>query len=150
MSYASYSFYTDTYKGQGISAEEWPRLALQASGFLDYYTMGKAGANAKLKDLKMACCAIAEQYKLINEAQVMACQSIKNSHEAMGTDGGEIQSETVGPHSVSRRSGGDSAKAAQEAARDARGELANIARQYLAGTGLLYRGVGVGCTRRTP
>lgn len=148
MAYASYGFYTGTYKGQAIEQEEWPRLALRASHFLDYYTMGRAKDSAKRKELKMACCALAEQYLVIDQAEAMAHRSLQNGLTAV-EEGGEIQSESVGSWSVSRRGGGESAKAAREAAQSARDGLAGIAWQYLAGTGLLYRGVMTGCTHHT-
>ena len=56
------------------------------------------------------------------------------------TDDGIIASESVGSHSRSFRNGVDGAQAVEAE----RKELANIARQYLMPTGLLYRG-GLSC-----
>lgn len=137
MAYANFCFYANEYYGQAIDEFAFPRLAIRASSYLDYYTKGRAGKNPELKELKMACCALAEQYQVIEQAQALAN---KNISAAMESDGGEVQSETVGSWSKSYRSGGDSAGAAASVAANAQASLAAVARQYLAGTGLLYRG----------
>lgn len=113
MVYADYSFYKNYFLGSAISESDFPRLALRASQFLDYYTLGKSINNPALENLKMACCAVAEAYQVI---------------EKTGEKSG-IASESVGSYSVSYTT--NSA---------AKSELANVARQYLAMTGLLYRG----------
>ena len=110
MFYADYSFYKDAFLGVDISEKDFPRLALRASQFLDYYTRGKAAQNPDLDALKMACCAVAEAYAKVG-----------------GKAG--IKSETVGSYSVSYSDGVDANIA-----------LAAAARQHLANTGLLYRG----------
>ena len=137
MVYADYEYYKDTYLGTAVSKADFPRLALRASSFLDYYTQGRAAKNANLEAVKMCCCALAEQYQIIDSAQKLAQ---KNLDSASVDDGAELQSETVGGWTQSFRSGGDSAVSAAAAAGVAKQELINIARQYLAGTGLLYRG----------
>lgn len=137
MVYANYEFYKATYMGTAIKETDFPRMALRASAFLDYYTQGKAAKNAGLDALKMACCALAEQYQLIDTAQELANKSLSAGAE---TDGTELQSQTVGSWSKSYRSGGDSAASAMAALNTANQRLAEIARQYLAETGLLYRG----------
>ena len=64
----------------------------------------------------------------------------KTGEGASATYAAEVQSETVGSWSRSYRSGGDSARSAAQAAAENRAALLSIARQYLARTGLLYRG----------
>lgn len=137
MAYADYYFYSNEYFGMAIDVVDFDRLAIRASSYLDYYTQGRAAKHPDLIELKMACCALAEQYKIIEQAQALAA---KNLASAMESDGGEVQSETVGSWSKSYRSGGDSAGAAASVASNAQASLAAVARQYLAGTGLLYRG----------
>lgn len=137
MAYADFGFYINKYMGTAIDLPDFDRLALRASSFLDYYTQGRAAKNTDLDALKMACCALAEQYQVIEQAQALAN---KNLSAAMESDGGEVQSETVGSWSKSYRSGGDSAGAAASVAANAQASLAAVARQYLIGTGLLYRG----------
>lgn len=137
MVYATFEYYISAYMGTTISETAFPRFAMRASAFLDYYTQGRAAQNHDLEALKMACCALAEQYQVIEQAQALAN---KNLSAAMESDGGEVQSETVGSWSKSYRSGGDSAGAAASVASNAQASLAAVARQYLAGTWLLYRG----------
>ena len=38
MPYADYNYYTGTFLGDAIAEANFPRLALRASDFLDYYT----------------------------------------------------------------------------------------------------------------
>lgn len=137
MAYADFDFYTNEYYGQAVDEIAFPRLAIRASSYLDYYTQGRAAKNPDLRELKMACCALAEQYQVIEQAKALAN---KNLSAAMESDGGEVQSETVGSWSKSYRSGGDGAGAAAAVAANAQASLAAVARQYLSGTGLIYRG----------
>jgi len=144
MIYADFEYYTGTYLGNAVLEEDFPRLALRASQFLDYYTQGRAEKNADLPAVQMACCALVEQYQAIDQAQRLSGKALRGAIE---TSGQEAKSQTVGPLSVTYSSGGESASAAAAAAKNAREALADIARQYLAGTGLLYRGGG-GCRCR--
>ena len=137
MVYATFEYYICTYMGTTISETAFPRLAMRASSFLDYYTQGMAAQNPELEALKMACCAVAEQYQIIEQAQAMARKSLA---ESLKSDGGEVQSESVGSWSKTFRSAGDSAGSAASVAANAQASLAAVARQYLSGTGLIYRG----------
>ena len=112
MAYADYEYYKDTYLGTAIKEADFPRLALRASSFLDYYTQGRAAQNVDLDALKMACCAVAEQYQYVDTAQSLAQKSLTASLE---TDG-ELQSQTVGSWSKTYRSGGETAQQAATAA----------------------------------
>lgn len=141
MAYADYEYYTTTYLGTAIKESDFPRLALRASAFLDYYTQGRAAQNARLDALKMACCAIAEQYQYIDTAQALAQKSLTAALESNG----ELQSQTVGNWTKTYRSGGDSAQQALSSVQTAKAALGALAQQYLAGTGLLYRGRGCYC-----
>lgn len=134
MQYASYCYYTTKFLGDMIPERDYNRCSMQASRFLDYFTMGKAKNNPEVDGLKMACCALAEQFFVINKAQKITAASL----EVNG--GQELQSESVGSYSRTFRSGGDSAAAAVNAVSASQAALAQIARQHLAGTGLLYRG----------
>lgn len=137
MAYADYYFYITAYMGTAINSENFPRLALRASAFLDYYTQGRAADNSNLDALKMACCALAERYQAIETAQKLADKALT---AAVAAGGAELQSQTVGGWSKSYRSGGGSAAEAFSAANSAQASLADTARRYLAGTGLVYRG----------
>lgn len=139
MVYADYEYYKATYLGAAIQEAEFPRLALRASAFLDYYTQGRAALNHGLDALKMACCAVAEQYQSIESAQDLAQKAASN---ALSKEGGELQSQSVGSWSKTYRSAGESAEDAARAGAAAREGLSGVAGMYLAGTGLLYRGRG--------
>ena len=141
MAYADYRYYITTYLGTAIQEADFPRLSLRASSFLDYYTQGRAARNDGLDALKMACCAIAEQYQAIDAAQALAQKALS---AALSEKGGELQSQSVGSWSKTYRSGGDSAQQALSSAQAAQASLGAIAQQYLGVTGLLYRGRGCG------
>ena len=142
MAYADYPYYKNTYLGTAIQEADFPRLALRASSFLDYYTQGRAGQNQDVNAVKMACCAVAEQYQSIDLARQATLHALQNSVNA--GEAGELQSQSVGSWSKTYRSGGDSAQQALSSAQAARASLGAIAQQYLGATGLLYRGRGCG------
>lgn len=136
MTYADYDFYKNEYFGRAITEDDFPRLALRGSQYIDYITQGRAAGRADLEDVKMCCCELAEQYQTIETAQELARKSL-----ASGSSGGpELQSETVAAWSRSYRSGGDSALGAAQAAAESEKVLYAIAVRHLARTGLLYRG----------
>lgn len=135
MSYADYDFYTNEYFGGSIDEESFPRLALRASHYIDYITRGKAGRDAEDDAVKMCCCALAEQYQLIDKAENAANKGLDAT-----LTGSEVQSESVGSWSRSYRSGGDSANASMQSVAELDKGLYAIAQRYLTNTGLLYRG----------
>ena len=134
MAYADYTYYYGTYMGT-MSEEDFSRLAVRASSYLDYYTRDKAKDNADLDAVKMCCCALVDVYKLIETAKELA-----NKDMTAGLSSDAIQSETVGGYSRTMRSGGDGASSSLQACLDAKKQLAATAMEYLANTGLLYRG----------
>ena len=134
MAYADYTYYYGTYMGT-MSEEDFSRLAVRASSYLDYYTRDKAKDNAELDAVKMCCCALVDVYKLIETAKELA-----NKDMTAGLSSDAIQSETVGGYSRTMRSGGDGASSSLQAGMDAKKQLAATAMEYLANTGLLYRG----------
>ena len=144
MAYADYTYYSGTYMGT-VSEEDFARLAVRASSFLDYYTRNKAKEYVGIEELQMACCALVDKYKVIEAANDLAA---KNLAASLSADGNELKSETVGGYSRTFASGGDSALSALNTSAGARKLLAETAAQYLANTGLLYRG-GCSCTHPT-
>lgn len=134
MAYADYTYYSGTYMGT-VSEEDFPRLAVRASSYLDYYTRDKAKDNAELDAVKMCCCALVDVYKLIETAKELAYKDM-----TAGLSSDSIQSETVGGYSRTMRSGGEGASSSLQAGLDAKKQLAATAMEYLASTGLLYRG----------
>ena len=145
MTYADYTYYSGVYMGT-VSSGDFPRLAVRASSFLDYFTQNRAKDNAELDEVKMCCCALVDKYAVIEAAQALA---IKNLVSA-AANGAEVKSETVGGYSRTLETGGESAVSAMNATDGARNLLAGTCMVYLAHTGLLYRGRGCGsCTLPT-
>ena len=146
MVYADYEYYFGTYMG-AVSEEDFPRLAVRASSFLDYYTQGRAADNADLDAVKMCCCALVDKYAVIDAAQALAMKNLTKAASC----GDEVKSETVGSYSRTLATGGESAISALNATDGAKKLLAATCNEYLAHTGLLYRGRGCGgCTLPTP
>jgi hypothetical protein len=115
MPYANYSYYTDTYKGI-MPEEDFNRLNLQASAYIDQITFGRAARShpeAVQTKIKDACCAVADI--LMKKEQ-----------------GGELTSQTVGPWTKHFASSGKTLDQQQY----------DAALLYLGMTGLLYRGGG--------
>lgn len=144
MTYADYTYYAGIYMGS-VSEEDFPRLAVRASSFLDYYTQNQAKDNADLNAVKMCCCALVDKYAVIEAAQALA---MKNLASAAANDA-EVKSETVGSYSRTLATGGESALSALSATDEAKKLLAETCMEYLAHTGLLYRGGGCRCTLHT-
>lgn len=140
MAYADYDYYAGTYLGTA-SEDDFPRLAVRASSYLDYITSGKAAKNADLDAVKMACCALVDAYSDIEAAKAAASKSL----DALQANGAELQSQTVGGWSRSYRSGADVASGALTTAAEAEKGLYAVASRYLLATGLLYRGRGCTC-----
>ena len=141
MAYADYDYYSGTYMGT-VSEKDFPRLAIRASSFLDYYTMGKANDNADLDALKMACCALVDQYAMMDAAQAAVARNIA----AAAAGAAAVKSETVGDYSRTIATGEEVAVSTT-----IKKALAEIVAEYLAHTGLLYRGRGCGgCMPPTP
>ena len=144
MVYADFAYYSGTYMGT-VSEENFPRLAVRASSFLDYYTLNKAKNNADLDAVKMCCCALVDKYAVIEAAQALAMKNLANA----AANDAEVKSETVGSYSRTMATGGESAMSALNATDGAKKLLAETCREYLAHTGLLYRGGGYRCTLPT-
>ena len=144
MTYADYDYYSGTYMGT-VSEEDYPRLAVRASSFLDYYTQNRAKDNADMDAVKMCCCALVDKYAVIEAAQALAMKNLANA----AANDAEVKSETVGSYSRTMATGGESALSALNATDGAKNLLAATCNEYLAHTGLLYRGGGCRCTLPT-
>lgn len=144
MVYADYTYYSGNYMGT-VSEEDFPRLAVRASSFLDYYTRNRAADNADLDAVKMCCCALVDKYEVIEAAQALAMKNLANA----SANDAEVKSETVGSYSRTLATGGEAALSALNATDGAKKLLAETCMEYLAHTGLLYRGGGCRCTLPT-
>ena len=144
MAYADYTYYSGVYMGT-VSSGDFPRLAVRASSFLDYFTQNRAKDNADLDAVKMCCCALVDKYAVIESAQALAMKNIANA----AANDAEVKSETVGSYSRTLATGGESALSALSATDGTKKLLAETCMEYLAHTGLLYRGGGCRCTLPT-
>lgn len=144
MVYADYTYYSGNYMGT-VSEEDFPRLAVRASSFLDYYTRNRAADNADLDAVKMCCCALVDKYAVIEAAQSLALKNLANA----AANDAEVKSETVGSYSRTLATGGEAALSAINATDGAKKLIAETCMEYLAHTGLLYRGGGCRCTLPT-
>ena len=138
MIYADYEFYTDAYLGSAITSDDFPRLATKASAYIDYLTMMRAAKKPDFPPVKMACCALAEQYQVIETAQALAQAALTAGVSSVASsDSGELQSQTVGSWSRTFKGGGDSAQSSIAAVEAAKQSLESTAVEYLAASGLL-------------
>ncbi len=144
MVYATYDYYVGTYYGQ-MPESDFGRLAVRASSYLDYITLGKAAKNADLDAVQMACCALIDAYADVERAKSAATKSLDSMQ-----DGSELQSQSVGNWSRTYRSGADTASGALATAAEVEKGLYLIASRYLLTTGLLYRGRGCACGDDVP
>lgn len=118
--YADYTFYTEQFQGTAIAQPDYDRLAMRAGTLIDQVTFGRAAAivaagadTGTVDKIKMAACAVAELlYRDENE-------------------GGEVQSEQVGNHSVTYVKG---------PARSLISRVREEAKPYLWDTYLMYGG----------
>lgn len=114
--YADYAYYTGTYKGAVIDAASFPKYALKATQKIKLHTFDRVDKDNVPDEVKMCCCELAEAiYK----------------HEA--TDNGNVASEKVGEYSISYVD-------KQKIEEAYRGKCTEIIQNWLAMTGLLYRG----------
>ncbi len=90
MIYADYTYYTATYGGKAVSEEDFPRLAAEASAYLDRETRGRAAENSDDDRLKICCCSL--------------CDILSATEDSLGA---VKQSESVGGWSYSLASGSD-------------------------------------------
>lgn len=134
MIYADFEYYRDAYGGTLVLEENYHGLSVRASAYLDYYTLGKAKNKADLEAVKMACCALVDKYSEIDAMALKARESVND------VVSGTKKSESIGSYSVTYQSAEEMAKYARQYSEELKKELPQIARAYLTGTNLLYRG----------
>ncbi len=127
MVYADYAYYRDEYLGATITDEaEYARLARRATEEVEYYTFGRSASASDAEAVKNATCAVAEVLRRMEESDP--------------TRKGQIQSERLDEYSVTHVTPYNTAQG-WEASR--RRQIQSALRLHLAGTGLLYAGVGL-------
>ena len=140
---ASFNYDQTVYHGNILTEQDFPVYITRADSYLEALTMDRvtpylaadvSGLDESiLKKVYFAECALAEQYQTIEESK-------KSVMVGYSENGGFLASETVGAHSRSFKSG-------YEVSKEAESGLYSVAAQYLAWTGLMYRGIP--CTRHT-
>lgn len=115
--YADLTYYTDTYKGAVLDTASFPRYSTKATQKIKLHTFNRIRDDSIPDEAKMCTCELAEAIYKHENAE----------------DSGNIASEKVGEHSVSYV---DKVKINQ--IHD--GKCIEIIYNWLAHTGLLYRG----------
>ena len=120
--YADYAYYTGTYKGAVIDTASFDLYARKATQTIKKYTFNRVNEDNILDDVKMCCCELAEYLFHKGTADQDTEADVKG-----------LSSETTGGHSVSY----ESAEARERAHNNI---IKGIIYNWLAMTGLLYRG----------
>ena len=117
-------YYINDYKGVAVPADSFYRYADRATAAVEFHTFERAGVivtantdTATITKIKMATCAAADA---LYNADLQA-------------NGGSIASEKVGDYSVNYAVSPDTALTVNA-------KVSNAMREYLAFTGLLFRG----------
>lgn len=110
--YADYEFYTEQFGGSVIPQGAFNRHSLRAGRFLDQVTFGR---------IKQVTLAI----------QLATCEIAEAHYNAQEHEGKEIASESVGSQSITYVATGKQFEA----------KCYDLAKLYLGGTNLLYRGI---------
>ena len=123
---ANYEFYRETYYGDQLTAENFPKYASRADAYLDELTMGRY-ANDRLPAetvgaVKMAECAIADLCLNLEQAELQSDTAWK------------VEGEKVGNHSVTYRNYAEIAKQTER-------QIHEVAVRYLLRWGLLNRSI---------
>lgn len=123
--YADYGFYSVEYHGT-LTGEQFERAIIPASAYLKAATLGRS-ESSQLEELKYAACAVCDAY--------YGVYGVSDK-----TDGRTIKSENTDGYSVTyalEASDGTSKESAFKT------KAIEVARMYLANTGLLSMAVGV-------
>lgn len=113
MAYASYRDYLDGYGGNRLGEQEFESYARQAGGYLEVLTYGRcahAADEQTVQAVAMACCAVAEELYRQEREPPLTAQTV-----------GQWSRSYAAPRCSERC-------------------IADAARIYLRGTGLLWRG----------
>lgn len=97
--YADYTYYTDVYCGDAVTSDAWPRLAVQASAYLDRLTLGRLAGREDVPDtVRMAVCAVAEVLQRFAACTDASISGISSEN----TDGYSVTYETAAARAEAR------------------------------------------------
>lgn len=136
--YADYTYYTEVFKGNLLTTENFDTYSVKASAYIDYITLKKAIKGITIptfeKDIRMCTCALAEQYYK-NEVEENRISDQKSKIEGNEV----ISSETIGKQSISYQKLDVDKRTQSERESEYNKLLKKVVYQYLAITGLLNR-----------
>lgn len=134
--YADYTYYTETFGGSSISSSNFTYYANKASMKVDFLTFGRTSRLAAsalpeetLEAVKNAVCAVSEIYYRYDT---------KQAARAAATQSGAVKSESMDGYSVTYA--GAEADDDSSLAASADAEAIEAVGEYLAHTGIMYRG----------
>lgn len=120
------AYYSATFKGVAIPADSFYRYAERATTAVEFQTFGRSSViiaadtdAATIDKIKMATCAAAE--------------ALYNAEQQASGASGTVASERVGDHSVNFA-------VSQDATLTTDAKVSSAMREYLAFTGLMFRG----------
>lgn len=133
MAYADYNYYVNTYLGDAIGAEDFPRLARRASEEINAHTLHRA---------RGYFCARPHD-RLIRDATCAVAEVVQQSERGNPYYSSEkpVQTEIIGRHHITYDISGNTSNLSGQAAVDL--AIRSTIIRYLGHTGLLYRGVAV-------
>lgn len=130
--YADYAYYTGSYFGTSIPEASWPEWSRKASMRVEYLTFGRTGklSASVLPDavFDAVCCA----------AEVMYEYDKRKQARAAATKNGAVKSESNDGYSISY--GGTDIGDEMEATAACDAEADKVIGEYLAHTGLMFKG----------
>ena len=138
---ADYTYYKEKFLGESIPKEAFARLERKAENYLRYMTQAKAFFVTEYKKeiVKDCVCALAEYYQTLEEIDKQEAGKAEKI----------LSSVSVGTYSVSYDTSAQSANSAiTKGSAERQKRLYAIAKEYLAWTGLLYKGVKGDVTQR--
>lgn len=94
MGYTTFDFYKNTYFGNSITEENFPKVSARASEYIDYLTFNRINDEILQEysiKIQNSCCAVAE---FLNDIDTYNASTSNNS------DNRQISSKTVGSISV--------------------------------------------------
>ncbi len=128
-----FTYYTEVFEGTAINEENFNHYSKKAERFVNYATCNQAHktSGTVLETVKECICEIAEQYQIMEKLE----------KQSLGEGDKVISSESVGSWSVSYDTPAKTDVNTSEYTTEKNKRLYSIVKEYLAFTGLLYRGV---------
>lgn len=128
-----FTYYTEVFEGTAINEQDFNRYSKKAERFVNYATCNQASTaiGDTLETVKECICELAEQYQIME----------KTEKQSLGEGEKVIASESVGSWSVSYDTPTKADVNTEEYVKEKNKKLYSIIKEYLAFTGLLYRGV---------